>query len=164
MSMDSMKHSAKPRTAGGGNGMPLIEDDAIRGPEHEVLGDEYEHTAVPQSARRSLFSISMVWIGFPMIITGAMTGSILVAGMGFMSALWAMIIGNVLLFAYIGANGVLGTTRGHTFALIASAVFALRSCHPHPRNLSSNRKPTRNDPGMADFGSRTMTGAKRRPR
>ena len=91
--------------------------------EHEVLGEEYEHVPVPLSARRSTFSVSMVWIGFPMIITGAMTGSILVAGMGFESALWAMIIGNILMFAYVGANGVLGTTRGNNFALIASAVF-----------------------------------------
>jgi cytosine permease len=93
------------------------------GSEHEVLSDEYEHEPVPLSARRSLFSVSMVWIGFPMIITGAMTGSILVAGMGFKSALWAMLIGNALMFIYVGANGVLGTTRGHNFALIASAVF-----------------------------------------
>lgn len=88
-----------------------------------VLGDEYEHKPVPAKARRSTFSVSMVWIGFPMIITGAMTGSILVAGMGFQSALWAMIVGNALMFVYVGANGVLGTTRGHNFALIASAVF-----------------------------------------
>ena len=94
-----------------------------QGSEHEVLGDEYEHESVPLSARRSVFSVSMVWIGFPMIITGAMTGSIMVAGMGFLPALWAMLIGNALMFAYVGANGVLGTTRGHNFALIASAVF-----------------------------------------
>ena len=97
-------------------------EHAIEEIEH-VLGDEYEHKPVPAQARRSTFSVSMVWLGFPMIITGAMTGSILVAGMGFQSALWAMLIGNALMFAYVGANGVLGTTRGHNFALIASAVF-----------------------------------------
>ena len=47
-----------------------------------VFGEEYEHEPVPQKARRSTFSVSMVWLGFPMIITGAMTGSILVAGWG----------------------------------------------------------------------------------
>ena len=97
-------------------------EHAIENMEH-VLGDESEHKPVPAQARRSTFSVSMVWLGFPMIITGAMTGSILVAGMGFQSALWAMLIGNALMFAYVGANGVLGTTRGHNFALIASAVF-----------------------------------------
>jgi len=80
--------------------------------EHEVLGEEYEHEPVPPKARR-----------FPMIITGAMTGSILVAGMGFKSALIAMVLGNLLMFAYVGALGTLGTARGFNFALLASATF-----------------------------------------
>ena len=96
---------------------------AQAGSDHEVLGNEYEHEPVPQSARRSTFSVSMVWLGFPMIITGAMTGSIMVAGMGFKSALIAMLVGNALMFAYVGSLGMLGTARGVNFALVASAVF-----------------------------------------
>jgi cytosine permease len=88
-----------------------------------VLGEEYEHVPVPSQARRSLFSVTMVWIGFPMIITGAMTGSVLVLGMGFQRALIAMIIGNLIMFAYVGALGALGTKKGMNFALIASIVF-----------------------------------------
>ena len=76
-----------------------------------VLGEEYEHKPVPPQARRSLFSVTMVWIGFPMIITGAMTGSVLVLGMGFQRALIAMIIGNLIMFAYVGALGALGTKK-----------------------------------------------------
>lgn len=89
----------------------------------ELLGHEYEHEPVPQGARRSAFSVTMVWIGFPMIITGAMTGSILVLGMGFKAALAAMIIGNLIMFAYVGALGLIGTNRGMNFALVASVVF-----------------------------------------
>ncbi|MFE0016079.1 purine-cytosine permease family protein [Mesorhizobium sp. NPDC059054] len=88
-----------------------------------ILGEEYEHQPVPMAARRSTFSVTTVWIGFPMIITGAMTGSILVLGMGFTSALWAMVIGNLIMFAYVGALGLLGTSRGMNFALLASIVF-----------------------------------------
>jgi cytosine permease len=88
-----------------------------------LLGDEYEHESVPMSARRSAFSVTLVWLGFPMIITGAMTGSILVLGMGFSRALTAMIIGNLIMFAYVGALGLIGTKRGMNFALIASIVF-----------------------------------------
>lgn len=54
----------------------------------------------------------MVWMGFPMIITGAMTGSILVLGMGFSSALTAMIIGNLIMLVYVGLLGQLGATKG----------------------------------------------------
>ena len=89
----------------------------------ELLGHEFEHEPVPISARRSAFSVTMVWLGFPMIITGAMTGSLLVLGMGFKSALAAMIIGNLIMFAYVGALGLIGSKRGMNFALIASIVF-----------------------------------------
>jgi cytosine permease len=88
-----------------------------------LLGEEYEHQPVPASARRSLFSMSLVWAGFPMIITGAMTGSILVLGMGFSHAVIAMVIGNLIMLGYVGALGVLGTQRGINFALLASIVF-----------------------------------------
>jgi len=91
-----------------------------------LLGDEYEHQPVPMKARRSAFSVTMVWLGFPMIITGAMTGSILVLGMGFSRALTAMVIGNVIMFAYVGLLGLIGTKRGMNFALIASIVFGKR--------------------------------------
>lgn len=88
-----------------------------------LLGSEYEHEPVPAAARRSLFSVTMVWAGFPMIITGAMTGSILVLGMGFTRALTAMIIGNIIMLCYVSALGLLGQRRGVNFALLASVVF-----------------------------------------
>lgn len=88
-----------------------------------VLQEEYEHTPVPLSARHSLFSMILVWAGFPMIITGAMTGSLLVLGMGFRNAVIAMVIGNLIMLAYVGALGHLGVRSGSNFALIASRVF-----------------------------------------
>lgn len=88
-----------------------------------LLGDEYEHSPVPTAARRSLFSNTIVWLGFPMIITGAMTGSILVLGMGFRPALGAMILGNAIMLAYVGLLGQLGQRSGMNFGLIASRVF-----------------------------------------
>lgn len=103
-----------------------LEPEALEHLEEEVdhiLGEEYEHRPVPAKARRSMFSVAMVWAGFTMIITGAMTGSVLVLGMGFANALKAMIIGNLILFAYVGALGLLGAKRGMNFALIASIVF-----------------------------------------
>lgn len=97
--------------------------EAIEESVDHMLGEEYEHKPVPQAARRSTFSVVTVWIGFPMIITGAMTGSILVAGMGFVHALVAMIVGNLLMFGYVASLGLLGTTRGLNYPLLASIVF-----------------------------------------
>ncbi|MEO5757400.1 MAG: cytosine permease [Mesorhizobium sp.] len=91
-----------------------------------VLGEEYEHVPVPLAARRSLFSMVMVWAGFPMIITGAMTGSILVLGMGFSNALTAMIIGNLIMLCYVGALGLSASRTGMNFALIASQIFGTK--------------------------------------
>jgi len=103
-----------------------LEPDELEKIEENVdhaLGEEYEHEPVPAKARRSMFSITMVWMGFPMIITGAMTGSILVLGMGFASALKAMIIGNLIMLFYVGLLGQLGARKGLNFALLASIVF-----------------------------------------
>jgi cytosine permease len=97
-------------------------EDAEEQVDH-LLGSEYEHEPVPASARRSLFSVTLVWAGFLMIITSAMTGSILVLGMGFTPALTAKIIGNLVMLGYVGALGILGTRGGVNFALLASMVF-----------------------------------------
>src|SRR5438270_1305864 len=43
--------------------------------------------------------------------------------MGFSRAMAAMIIGNLMMFAYVGLLGLIGTKRGMNFALIASIVF-----------------------------------------
>jgi cytosine permease len=101
---------------------PQLIDAGETALEH-VLGDEYEHAPVPLAARRSVLSVATVWISFPMIITSAMTGSILVAGMGFGRALAAMLLGNVLMFAYVALLGGLGAKHGLNFALLASRVF-----------------------------------------
>jgi len=103
-----------------------LEPEALEHLEEELdhaLGEEYEHEPVPAKARRSMFSVTMVWMGFPMIITGAMTGSILVLGMGFSAALKAMIIGNLIMLFYVGLLGQLGARKGMNFALLASIVF-----------------------------------------
>ncbi|HTK07449.1 MAG TPA: cytosine permease [Ktedonobacteraceae bacterium] len=91
--------------------------------EKELLEKEYEHSPVPLEKRKSLFSITSVWVGFPMIITGAVTGATIVQGLGFASGILAMIIGNLLLFAYVGLLSMLGAKTGLTFALLATRTF-----------------------------------------
>ncbi|MFI8593177.1 cytosine permease [Microbacterium sp. NPDC078428] len=91
--------------------------------EKEVFQDEYESTPVPADKRKSLLSVSSVWAGFPMIITGAMTGATLVHGLGFGGGLVAMLIGNALLFVYVGLLSGLGAKTGFNFSLQASRTF-----------------------------------------
>ncbi len=45
----------------------------------QVLADEYEHVPVPPQARRSPLA---VWLGFPMILTCAVFGGLIVYSLG----------------------------------------------------------------------------------
>src|SRR4030088_3245871 len=91
--------------------------------ETELFGSEHENEPVPLDKRRSLLAVTSVWAGFPMIITGAVTGATLVHGLGFTRGLLAMVIGNILLFAYVGTLSALAAKRGLNFSLQASRTF-----------------------------------------
>ncbi|AEJ40194.1 hypothetical protein TPY_2014 [Sulfobacillus acidophilus TPY] len=91
--------------------------------EHHLLEAEFEHSAVPRSHRKSFISVALVWLGFPMIITGAITGAALVHGLGFQRGLLAMILGNLVMFAYVGLLSARGAQTGLNFALLASLTF-----------------------------------------
>ena len=98
--------------------------EAINGRETEfqpaVLEAEYEHESVPQEARKSLGSVSLVWLGFPMVLTMALIGSLVVEGLGFQRGVLAILLGNLVLFAYVGALSLLAQRYGLSFALLAS--------------------------------------------
>ncbi len=104
--------------------MKGIELDAPSARETEVqpavLEAEYEHGPVPQQARKSLASVSLVWLGFPMVLTMALIGSLVVEGLGFQRGVLAILLGNLVLFAYVGALSVLAQRYGLSFALLAS--------------------------------------------
>lgn len=94
--------------------------------DHELFESEYENEPVPATQRRSLLSVTAVWAGFPMIITGAVTGATLVQGLGFPRALLAMVIGNLLLFAYVGLLSANAAHTGLNFSLQAARTFGTK--------------------------------------
>jgi len=87
------------------------------------LESEFEHEAVPDTHRKSTPSVAAVWFGFPMIITCALFAGVLAALLGFQSAVVAIVIGNAILFAYVGALSYLSGESGLNFALVAGRVF-----------------------------------------
>ncbi|WP_432519134.1 cytosine permease [Kineococcus sp. SYSU DK006] len=91
--------------------------------EHHGLESEYEHEPVPTSRRRSLGSVSAVWFGFPMIITNAIFGGTIVYGLGFWRGMAAIVAGNLILFAYVGALSYIAGRTGKNFALTAAETF-----------------------------------------
>ncbi len=88
------------------------------------LGEEYEHVPpVPPAARRSLFSVSAVWVGFPMIMTSAVFSGIVVYHLGFLTGLAAILVGNLVLMGYVGTLSYLAGRSGKNFALTAADTF-----------------------------------------
>ncbi|HZS23204.1 MAG TPA: cytosine permease, partial [Pseudonocardiaceae bacterium] len=80
---------------------------------------EYEEIPVPPHARRSLFSVSAVWLGFPMILTCAVFGGLIVYSLGFWRGMLAIVLGNLVLMGYVGALSYVAGRSGKNFALTA---------------------------------------------
>lgn len=88
-----------------------------------ALEQEFEHEPVPLSHRHSTRSVSAVWFGFPMILTNALFGGIITWHLGFWPALIAILLGNLVLFAYVGALSWFAGNTGMNFALQAKRTF-----------------------------------------
>jgi cytosine permease len=88
-----------------------------------LLDEEFEHQPVPRSHRHSLSSVAAVWFGFPMIITNAVFGGVIAYNLGFSRALLAIMIGNAILLAYVGALSYIAGSTGRNFALQAEHTF-----------------------------------------
>ena len=91
-----------------------------------ALEQEFEHEPVPLSHRHSTGSVSAVWFGFPMILTNALFGGIITWHLGFWPALLAILLGNLVLFAYVGALSWFAGHTGMNFALQAKRTFGTK--------------------------------------
>jgi cytosine permease len=90
------------------------------------LGEEYEHEPVPLSARKSLFAVSAVWVGFPMIMTSAVFAGIIVYNLGFTTGILAILLGDLVLMGYVGTLSYLAGGSGKNFALTAVDTFGTK--------------------------------------
>ena len=93
---------------------------------HAGLESEFEHEAVPLSHRKSLGSVAAIWFGFPMILTNAVFGGLIAYNLGFWPAIWAALVGNLILLGYVGALSYVAGTTGLNFALQAKRTFGTR--------------------------------------
>ncbi|MDQ0613268.1 cytosine permease [Microbacterium sp. W4I4] len=88
-----------------------------------TAASEFEHEPVPLSHRKSLFSVSAVWFGFPMIITNAIPGGMMVASLGFWRGVAAILVANVLMMVYVSLLSWRAGRTGKSFALQAIETF-----------------------------------------
>ncbi|MGW0999684.1 cytosine permease [Streptomyces sp. NPDC002523] len=91
--------------------------------DHAALGHEYEHEPVPASARRGLLSVSAVWFGFPMNLGNAVFGGVIVYSLGLPRGAAAILLGNLVLFGYVGALSWLAGRTGENFSHQAARTF-----------------------------------------
>ncbi|WP_445114592.1 purine-cytosine permease family protein [Acinetobacter sp. WZC-1] len=84
---------------------------------------EFEHEPVPVEQRHSLLAVTLVWLGFPLVVTGAFLGGQLTQALGFKTAMLAILLGNLILFAYVGALSRIAASTGRSFSLLSHQVF-----------------------------------------
>ncbi|MDI3405256.1 purine-cytosine permease family protein [Streptomyces cavernicola] len=101
---------------------PLADDAAHASAEPE-LDSEYEHSPVPPERRKSLLTVSAVWFGFPMILTNAVPGGVVVAVLGFWRGLAAILVANLVMFVYVGLLSHRAGSTGESFSLQATKTF-----------------------------------------
>jgi len=87
------------------------------------LESEFEHTPVPDTHRKSLLTVSAVWFGFPMILTNAVPGGLVVALLGFWQGLAAIVVANLIMFVYVSLLSYRAGKTGKSFALQATETF-----------------------------------------
>ncbi|MFJ8130256.1 cytosine permease [Streptomyces hydrogenans] len=92
-------------------------------PAGRELDPEYEHGPVPADSRKSLLTVSAVWFGFPMILTNAVPGGVVVALLGFWRGLAAIAVANLVMFLYVGVLSHRAGTSGESFSLQATRTF-----------------------------------------
>ncbi|MFE3450043.1 cytosine permease [Nonomuraea sp. NPDC059194] len=84
---------------------------------------EYEHTPVPLEHRKSLLTVSAVWFGFPMILTNAVPGGVVVAALGFWRGMAAILAANLVMLVYVGLLSHRAGSTGESFSLQATRTF-----------------------------------------
>lgn len=92
-------------------------------PPAETSTAEFEHEPVPLSHRKSLFTVSAVWFGFPMILTNAVPGGLVVAMLGFWPGVGAILTANAIMFVYVSVLSWRAGRTGKSFALQATETF-----------------------------------------
>ena len=88
--------------------------------EHDT---EFSLSAVPESERKSYFSLTIVWTGFVFVITSMMAGGGLSAGLDFKMILVAVLLGNVFLSVIALLVSIIASKTGLTFALMTRYSF-----------------------------------------
>jgi purine-cytosine permease-like protein len=90
--------------------------------EHEI-DLEFTHEPVPKEYRKSFAVVAGTWFGYPMSLSNAIFGGLIVGYLGLKDGLLAILIGALLLFAYVGPLSYRAGKTGMNFPLMAKTLF-----------------------------------------
>ncbi|PSP86031.1 hypothetical protein BRC96_00385 [Halobacteriales archaeon QS_6_64_34] len=90
---------------------------------HDPERDEWSDRRVPSSERKGIWKPATVWIGFAIAYSIAFIGSQIYMGLGMPEALYAIVIGNVILAIYATLIGVAAVDGGLNFPLQVKEAF-----------------------------------------
>lgn len=92
----------------------------------EEYASDFENMAVPAAARKSFFSLTIVWTGFVFLITSMIAGGGLVSGLDLYQVVLASILGNVFLSVVAVLIAIISSKSGLSFALITRFSFGAK--------------------------------------
>lgn len=85
--------------------------------------EDYPLTAVPMFARKPIWSLAPLLMGFALVSTTLIAGGIIGAGLTFSQMIWAVLIGNIVLGSYCAALGYIAAKSGLSTVLMARFSF-----------------------------------------
>ncbi len=89
----------------------------------ELKGYDYDIEHVPESARKSTASLAAVWICWAFQFATIMVGGIIGAGLSLSNAIWAIIIGDIILALLSISTGLIGRRTGLGFSMLTRYPF-----------------------------------------
>ncbi len=85
--------------------------------------NDYALSRIPADAKKSVFNVSLVAVGFCISMAGLFTGAAMAAGLNLKEAIIASLIGNAILSVYGGLVGAAGAREGVSTAMLTRHSF-----------------------------------------
>ncbi|MBV1820314.1 purine-cytosine permease family protein [Anaerosalibacter bizertensis] len=92
-------------------------------------GEDYPREPVPKEARRSWWSIGMVWTGVYISVASILEGLSLIGGLPFWKAVLAEVVGFIIFLSLMFIQGNIGTETGLTTYVLARDSFGLKGSY-----------------------------------
>ena len=86
---------------------------------NEKIDQDYPIDHVPQSARRSFFSVAAVLLGITFFAPTMSTGAQIATAFQFSDLIWIVLVGNLVLGVYVALNCAIGAKTGLTSVMLS---------------------------------------------